>query len=172
MAEVMIAMPLETLLTNPNPSVPRPRSILSRFANPLSQHARNVFELAVEPEDRFRIYSPGQLVKGHVVLTVLKGFDITHLVVALHGYAKVYKHQIAPGEGLPALESLVQAKGTRGVEYHGNGLASLFQEEQVLCGSGFLKKQVYKFAFEIPFPPRNIPSAIDVSRHPLVCGFD
>ncbi|EXJ96435.1 hypothetical protein A1O1_01561 [Capronia coronata CBS 617.96] len=157
-------MPLESLLTNPNPTVPRPRSILSYFSGSLGRHARNMFDLVIEPEDPFRVYSPGQTVKGHVVLSVSKGFDLTHLVIALHGYAKVFKHQIAPGEGFPAPEGLISGKGTRGFQYHGSGLASLFQQEQVLCGSGFLKKHVYKFAFEIPFPNRSLPSTIDFER--------
>ncbi|EXJ65510.1 hypothetical protein A1O7_01851 [Cladophialophora yegresii CBS 114405] len=157
-------MPLESLLTNPNPPVPRPRSILSFLTNPLAKHARNMFDITIEPEDPFRTYSPGQTVKGHVILTVLKGFDITHLVVALHGYAKVYKHQIPPGEGVPAAEGLLNGQGSRGVQYHGNGLASLFQQEQVLCGNGFLKKHVYKFAFEISFPTKGLPSTIDFER--------
>ncbi|KAI9880007.1 MAG: ph-response sensor protein, partial [Watsoniomyces obsoletus] len=49
-------------------------------------------------------------------------------------------------------------------EYHGNGVASLFQEEQVLCGNGFLKKTVYKFAFELKFPAKSMPSTIDFER--------
>ncbi|KIX00324.1 uncharacterized protein Z518_10463 [Rhinocladiella mackenziei CBS 650.93] len=157
-------MPLESLLTNPHPAVPRSRSLLACFSNPLGKHARNMFDLAIEPDDPFRVYSPGQTVKGHVILTVSKGFDITHLVIALHGYAKVYKHQVAPGEGLPAPEGLMNGKGTKGFQYHGNGLASLFQNEQILCGNGFLKKHVYKFAFEVPFPAKSLPSTIDFER--------
>jgi hypothetical protein len=122
-----------------------------------------MFDLAIEPEDPFRTYSPGQTVKGHIVLTVHKGFDITHLVVSLHGYAKVFKHEVSRGETVPTPEIITNGKGQRGFEYHGNGLASLFQNEQILCGSGFLKKQVYRFAFEVPFPSRNLPSAIEVS---------
>jgi hypothetical protein len=132
------------------------------LSNPLGKHSRNIFDIAIELDDPFRTYSPAQKVKGHISLTVQKGFDITHLVVALHGYAKVYKHQIPPGDGLPAPEGLVNGQGSRGVQYHGNGLASLFQQEQVLCGSGFLKKSVYKFVFESPFPATGLPSAIDV----------
>lgn len=162
MAQILTAMPLESLLTNPNPAVPRSRNILTLFSQSLGKHARNMLELAIEPEDPFRVYSPGQTVKGHVILTVIKGFDITHLVVALHGYAKVYKHQISPGEGRPAPEGLMTGKGPRGFLYHGSGLATLFQNEQVLCGNGFLKKHVYKFAFEVPFPARSLPSTIDV----------
>ena len=168
MAQVVTAMPLESLLTNPNQAVPRSRSILSYFSSSLGKHARNMFDVAIEPEDPFRVYSPGQSVKGHVLLTVSKGFDITHLVIALHGYAKVYKHQIPPGERLPAPEGLATGKGTRGFQYHGNGLATLFQNEQVLCGSGFLKKHVYKFAFEVPFPAKSLPSTIDVCSPTIV----
>lgn len=163
MADVALAMPLDTLFTNPSPDVPRSKSILSRFSNPL-KHARNMFELAIEPEDPFKIYTAGETVKGHIVLTVTKGFDITHLVVSLHGYAKVFKHQITTGDGLLPSDHIINGKGSRGFEYHGNGLASLFQEEQVLCGSGFLKKQVYKFAFELQFPAKSMPSTIDFER--------
>lgn len=123
-----------------------------------------MFELSIEPEDAFKVYSPGESVKGHIVLTVLKGFDITHLVVGLHGYARVYRNQVTPGEGHPLAEAIVNGKGSRGFEYHGSGLLSLFQEEQVLCGSGFLKKQVYKFAFELKFPERSLPSTIEFER--------
>lgn len=123
-----------------------------------------MFELAVEPEDPFRVYSAGETVKGHIVLTVTKGFDITHLVVTLHGYAKVFKHQVTNGEGFSNNDFVVNGKGSRGFEYYGSGLASLFQEEQILCGSGFLKKQVYKFAFELPFPAKSMPSTLSFER--------
>jgi arrestin-related trafficking adapter 9 len=123
-----------------------------------------MFELAVEPEDPFRVYSAGETVKGHLVLTVTKGFDITHLVVTLHGYAKVFKHQVTNGEGFSNSDFVVNGKGSRGFEYYGSGLASLFQEEQILCGSGFLKKQVYKFAFELPFPAKSMPSTLSFER--------
>ncbi len=162
MAQILTAMPLESLFRNPTPPEPRPRALFSFLTNPLGKHARNIVDIAIEPEDQFRTYSPGQTVKGHITLTVLKGFDITHLVVALHGYAKVYKHQIPPGEGVPEPEGLTNGQGSRGVQYHGNGLASLFQNEQILCGNGFLKKSVYKFGFEISFPTKGLPSTINV----------
>jgi arrestin-related trafficking adapter 9 len=123
-----------------------------------------MFEVAVEPEDAFKVYSPGETVRGHIILTVLKGFDITHLVVALQGYARVYKHQITPGDGLPVADSIVNSKGSKGFEYHGNGVASLFQDEQILCGSGFLKKAVYKFAFDLQFPAKSMPSTVEFER--------
>lgn len=157
-------MPLETLFTNPNPPVSRSKSVLSHFKNPLSKHSRNLADFFIEPENPWRTYSPGDNVKGNVVLVVARGFDVTHLVVSLHGFAKVYKHRVIPGEEAPAAEILASGKGSRGFEYHGNGLASLFQDEIVLCGSGFLKKQIYKFGFELEFPEKNLPSSIDFER--------
>lgn len=132
--------------------------------NPLSKHSRNLAEFFIEPESPWKTYSPGDVVKGNVVLVVARGFDVTHLVVSLHGFAKVYKHRVVPGEGVPAADILGNGKGSRGFEYHGNGLASLFQDEIVLCGSGFLKKQVYKFGFELEFPGKSLPSSIDFER--------
>ncbi len=164
MADVLPPMPLESLLQNPNPAVSPSRSILSRFPNPLANHARNMFDVAIEPAHPFKVYSPGEAVRGNIVLTVFKAFDITHLVVALQGYARVYKHQVAPGDGVPVANCLVNGKGSKGFEYHGNGVASLFQEEQVLCGSGFLKKTKYKFAFELQFPSKSMPTTIDFER--------
>jgi arrestin-related trafficking adapter 9 len=164
MADVLLPMPRESLLQNPDPAVPRSRSLLSRLSNPLAKHARNMFDLAIEPEDSFKVYSPGEAVKGHIVLTVLKALDVTHLVVALQGYARVYKHQVVPGDGLPVANALINGKGSKGFEYHGNGVASLFQEEQVLCCSGFLRKAVYKFAFQLHFPTKSMPSSIEFER--------
>ena len=100
--------------------------------------------------------------KGHVLLTPAKGFDITHLVVALHGYAKVYRNYVVPGEGAPEPDLLINGQGNSGFAYHGKGLATLFQDEVVLCGSGFLKREVYKFQFELDFPAKGLPSSIDV----------
>jgi hypothetical protein len=131
---------------------------------PLSKHSRNLPEFTIEPENPWKTYSPGDIVKGNVVLVVARGFDLTHLVVSLHGYAKVYKHRVVPGEGGPPAEILGNGKGSRGFEYHGNGLVSLFQDEIVLCGSGFLKKQKYIFGFELEFPASNLPSTIEFER--------
>ena len=151
-------------LNSPNPAGPPSRSFLSRFSNPLSTNARNMFELSIEPDDPFKVYAPGEIIRGHVVLTVFKGFDITHLVVALHGCVKVYKHQLT-GEAVARADSPPPGKGTRDFEYYGNGSASLFQDERLLCGLGFLKKTIYRFVFELPFPTKSLPSAISVCGH-------
>lgn len=158
-------MPLETLIPNPDPPIQRTKSILTRFSSPLTKRSKHTFDFDVVLDHPVKEYRPGDLVSGHINLSVLKGFDITHLVIALHGYAKVFKHQCAPGEGRPTPEELVNGKGTRGFEYHGNGLVSLFQDEQTLCGSGFLRKQAYKFGFELQFPSSGLPSTIDVSLY-------
>lgn len=155
-------MPLDSLLTNPNPQVERSRSILSLFSNPLSKRTAKFFDLEIEPEHPHKTFRPGDVVKGTVALSVFKGFDITHLTILLHGYARVFKHQCSPREAKTTPEQLINGKGSRGFEYYGNGLASLFQDERTLCGSGFLKKQVYKFEFELQFPPHSLPSTIEV----------
>lgn len=155
-------MPLETLFSNPLPAIPPSRSLISRLTSPLGKRNRNIADFSIEPDHPYKAYTPGELVKGNVLLTVAKGFDVTHLVTCLHGYAKVYKNQVVPGEGVVADGILDIRGGNQGVEYRGNGLVSLFQDEVALCGDGFLKKGVYKFGFELEFPPKSLPSSIDV----------
>jgi hypothetical protein len=156
-------MPLETLFSNPLPAIPPPRSIISRIASPLAKRNRNIADFSIEPEHQWKTYGPGDLVKGNVLLTVTKSFDVTHLVTCLHGYAKVYKHQVVPGEAAVADGILDIRGGNQGVEYRGNGLVSLFQDEVPLCGDGFLRKGIYRFGFELEFPAKSLPSSIDVS---------
>lgn len=138
------------------------RSILSRFPNPLAKRNTKNFDFEIQPEELYKIYKPGDRVRGHITLHVFKGFEITHLTISLHGYARVFKHQLGPSEKKDTPDILVNGKGTHGFEYHGNGLASLFQDEQTLCGSGFLKKQDYRFEFELHFPCYSLPSTIKV----------
>ncbi|KAK5952782.1 ph-response sensor protein [Knufia fluminis] len=157
-------MPLETLFANPTPPVERSKSILSRFSSPLTKRSGKIFDFEIEPEHPHKTYKPGDSVKGQIVLSVFKGFEITHLTISLHGFARVFKHQATPGDHKNVPEQLVNGKGSHGFEYHGNGLASLFQDEQALCGSGFLKKQVYKFGFELQFPSYSLPSTIEFER--------
>jgi len=157
-------MPLETLFMNPNRPVERYRSILSCFSSPLSKRSAKIFDFDIEPEHPHKTYRPGDIVTGDIVLSVSKGFDITHLTISLHGFARVFKHQAVPGDQKNVPEQLSNGRGTHGFEYHGNGLASLFQKEQVLCSSGFLKKQKYKFGFELQFPDYSLPSTIEVCR--------
>lgn len=156
-------MPLESLFSNPAPSISRRNSLLSRFAAPLANRNRNVAEFFVEPDDPWKSYFPGEIIKGCVVLKIAKNLPITHLVICLHGHARVYKNQVVPGDGVATSGFLGAGRGSRGVEYLGNGFASLFEDEVVLCGEGLLKKGIYKFKFELGFPPQGLPSSIDVS---------
>ncbi|KAJ3501145.1 hypothetical protein NM208_g16994 [Fusarium decemcellulare] len=48
--------------------------------------------------------------------------------------------------------------------FHGNGLASLFQDEQVLSGEGRLEPGRYEFGFNLMFPEKDLPSSIDFER--------
>lgn len=65
-----------------------------------------------------------------------------------------------PRDGAP----LGTGSGTskKGAEYFGNGFASLFEDEVVLCGQGRLLPGAYKFKFELELPPKGLPSSIDV----------
>lgn len=154
-------------------SIPAPakhRSILSKFTNRFSNRNRNISEYYIQPDDPWRKYSPGEIVKGAVVLTVVKPVRITHLVVCLHGFAKVFKNPVAPGDNAEDSGFLGPGRGRRNGEYLGNGFASLFEDEVVLCGDGRLKEGIYKFRFELCFPPYNLPSSINVGRpFPFLC---
>lgn len=150
--------------SNVDSSLPptRSRSLISKFTNRFSNRNRNISDFHIEPDDPWKTYSPGNVVKGSVILTVTKPLRITHLVVCLHGYAKVFKNSVAPGEQAEESGYLGPGRGRRGGEYLGNGFASLFEDEVVLCGDGRLKEGVYKFGFELCFPPYRLPSSIQV----------
>ena len=97
-------------------------------------------------------------------MTIHKPVRVTHLVLCLHGFVKVFKHCNAPGEGISKEDGYAgTGRGKRGTEYWGNGLASLFEEEIVLCGEGRLGLGVYSFKFDVQLPSDGLPSSIDVS---------
>lgn len=146
------------------------KSLSARFTNSLSRRARNVVDFTIEPDDKYRVYRPGDTVTGHVVVTVPKALEITHIVCALHGWAQVYRYERTPGEVTSVPDAIVNAKGSTDFEYHGNGLATLFRDEQVLCGSGLLTTSIFKFGFELQFPAISLPSTLDV--RPTATGSD
>ncbi|KAM5440044.1 ph-response sensor protein [Microsporum canis] len=139
----------------------RHRSILSKLTSRFGNRNRNISEFYVQPDDPWKSYHPGEVVKGAVVLTVVKPVRITHLVVCLHGYAKVFKNAVGPGEHAEESGYLGPGRGRRDGEYLGNGFTSLFEDEVVLCGDGRLKEGIYKFRFELCFPPYSLPSSIN-----------
>jgi hypothetical protein len=143
------------------PSISSSRSLFSRLTSPLKSRARNLTEFYIEPEEPHRQYSPGDLVKGAVVLTVVKPIRITHLTVCLHGLVRVFKNPNGANDPLPDA-GLVASSNPRRTQYFGNGHASLFQDEQTLCGEGRLEPTEYRFNFELEFPEKGLPSSIDV----------
>ena len=144
----------------------RTRSPLSRITSAFSTKPRNLTGFNIVLDEPHRKYAPGDAVNGQIELTVHKLTRITHIVLSLLGYVKVYKHPVVLGDGVPAdVTAPSTGKGRRGTEYHGNGQALLFEEETIVCGEGRLTPGRYAFKFGIRFPSSGLPSSLDV-------GFD
>ncbi|KAJ5610673.1 hypothetical protein N7510_007392, partial [Penicillium lagena] len=131
---------------------------------PLGQRNRNITDFYIDPDDPWRSYFPGDVIKGTVVVVAVRPVRITHVVVCLHGCVKVFKNATPAGEATPDLGFLGPGRGRRGAEYMGNGLATLFEDEVVLCGDGRLKEGKYMFRFEMSLPPYPLPSSINFER--------
>jgi len=103
-------------------------------------------------------------VSGSLNLKVVKPTRVTHIVVCLHGFVQVYKNPGSPpSDSYRANSSRIgSGRGSRAGEYFGNGFASLFEDEVVLCGDGRLGEGVYQFNFNVEFPERDLPSSISV----------
>ncbi|KAI1097273.1 hypothetical protein F4804DRAFT_339364 [Jackrogersella minutella] len=144
-----------------SPSKP---SFFSRLTSPLRSRTRNLADFHVRLQEPHRQYSAGDHIRGHVILSVVKPVRITHLTVALHGFVRVYKHAGAGAQLSPVNPAVVSHDKNRNVRYFGNGLASLFQDEQVLCGEGRLKPTRFEFEFDLIFPAKGLPSSIDFER--------
>ncbi|KAJ5580460.1 hypothetical protein N7450_006761 [Penicillium hetheringtonii] len=151
--------------TSTSPVLSRNRnSFLSKFRSPLGNRNRSITDYYIDLDDPWRSYFPGDVIKGTVIVTVVRPVRITHIVVCLHGYVKVFKNATPAGEAAPDLGFLGPGRGRRGAEYLGNGLATLFEDEVVLCGEGRLKEGIYKFRFEMSLPPYALPSSINFER--------
>ncbi|KJZ73527.1 hypothetical protein HIM_07083 [Hirsutella minnesotensis 3608] len=142
-------------------------SLLSRITLPLPlplrNRNRNVADFHIRCDDPYRKYSAGDSVRGSVILAVVKPLRITHLVVSLHGHVRVLKDPTAAAKAQHAT-AIPPAGASSRPQYHGNGLASLFQDEQVLSGEGRLEPGKYEFGFDLVFPNSNLPSSIDFER--------
>ncbi|KAI1461931.1 hypothetical protein F4805DRAFT_188150 [Annulohypoxylon moriforme] len=143
-----------------SPSKP---SFFSRLTS-LRSRTRNLADFHIRLHEPHRQYSAGDHVRGHVILSVVKPIRITHLTVALHGFVRVYKHAGAGAQLSPVNPAVISHDKNRNVRYFGNGLASLFQDEQVLCGEGRLKPTRFEFEFDLIFPSKGLPSSIDFER--------
>lgn len=144
----------------------RPRRLLSRLASatPFASKSRNIADFFIHVEDPHKQYCQGDVVSGNLRLKILKPMRVTHIVVCLHGFVQVYK---TPGshrsDSFRANNTNIgSARGSRAGEYFGNGFASLFEDEVVLCGDGRLGEGTYQFDFNVEFPERDLPSSISV----------
>lgn len=142
------------------------RRLISRLASPFAHKTRKLTDFYIEVDDPHRQYSPGDLVSGCVNLKVVQPTRVTHVVVCLHGFVQVYKNPGAPpAHGYRANGAHIgTGRGSKTGEYFGNGFATLFEDEVVLCGDGRLGEGVYKFNFNLEFPDRDLPSSISVRR--------
>lgn len=141
---------------------PSSRSFFSRFTLPIrSRSTRNLIDFHIRPAEPHRKYNAGDPVKGAVVLAIVKPIRVTHLTVALRGFVRVYKNPNAANE--PFVTPELVSDGVSQFRFLGNGYASLFQDEQVLCADGRLEAGRYEFNFELMFPEHGLPSSIEVS---------
>ncbi|KAF1980885.1 hypothetical protein K402DRAFT_415769 [Aulographum hederae CBS 113979] len=157
-------MPSSGRSPSPQSTSPATRSLFSRFKAPFNTKTRHITEYFVQPDDPHRQYGPGDIIKGSVIVKVVKPIRVTHIVVCLHGYAQVYKNPNSPGEGYKAFNGLVGSGKVKKGGYFGNGFVSLFEDEVVLCGEGKLGEGTYQFNFELEFPRERLPTSIDFER--------
>ena len=149
-------------------SSPQIQSVFSKFASSFTARKRNVAEYYIRLKEPHRQYSPGDKVDGTVVLTVTKPLRISHLVVCLHGFVKVYNSARPPSQCVSRDGSrLGGGIGKRGSTYFGDGFASLFENEIALCGEGRLEPGSFEFQFSLEFPSQGIPSSISVCQESI-----
>jgi hypothetical protein len=148
------------------------RALISRIAAPFSPRPRYITDLIIDTADPHRTYAPGDSVRGDVSFTAHKAIKITHLVVQLHGFVKIYKNATPPGEGIPAEASAMNSfQNFRAGRSRAIGCAKIFEEEQVLCGQGTLGPGRYQVPFNVRFPAAPLPSSLDVSNSLVVDAF-
>lgn len=124
---------------------------------------RNVADFHILPDEPHKKYSAGEHVRGAVVLAVVKPLRITHLTVCLQGIVRVQKDPTSTSFMSRRSGAVAVPQGSSDrPRYHGQGLASIFQDEQVLCGEGRLEARKYEFHFDLLFPEKRLPSSIDV----------
>ncbi|KAI9809735.1 MAG: hypothetical protein M1825_000168 [Sarcosagium campestre] len=138
------------------------RKILTRLTSSFSNRSRNLSDFYIRPNDQYRHYSQGDIVRGAVCLTLARPVRITHLVLSLRGYVRVLKTG-APGQALDD-PNWRPGRAKSNAEFRGDGYASIFQREVVLCGDGRLDARSYEFDFELAFPAHRLPSSIDFER--------
>lgn len=97
------------------------------------------------------------------MVTVIKPLRITHLVVCLHGFVKVFANAKTATDIISRDGGFLGGgTGKRGSEYFGNGFASLFENEVTLGGEGRLEMGSFEFEFDLELPSAGLPSSISV----------
>lgn len=140
-------------------------SFFSRFALPIrSRNSRNLVDFHIRPSEPHRKYNAGDNVRGAVILTVVKPIRLTHLTVALRGFVRVYKNPNAANESVNPPPHGIDSDGISQFRFLGNGYATLFQDEQVLCADGRIETGRYEFNFDLVFPEKDLPSSIEFER--------
>ncbi|KAK2594155.1 ph-response sensor protein [Conoideocrella luteorostrata] len=160
--------PVAVPVKSPSTGATRP-SLLSRLSLPLQlplpfrSRNRSFPDFHIRCEEPHKKYSAGDAVRGAVVLALVKPLRLTHLVVSLHGYVRVLKDPTSVAKA-QSVTTLPPPGSSRRPQYQGNGLTSLFQDEQVLSGEGRIEPGKYEFGFELIFPDKGLPSSIDFER--------
>ena len=156
---------VSTFVTDLTQRLTNPSHLVSKFTPPFAQRKKNSAEHFIQLKEPHKRYSPGDRVEGSVVVNVTKPIRVTHLLVRLHGFVKVYNSPRVPGRSGPRDGGILPSgMGKRGCEYFGNGFASLFENETALCGEGRLEAGTFEFEFVLEFPPEGLPSSIDVDK--------
>ncbi|KAH8163536.1 hypothetical protein CIB48_g4708 [Xylaria polymorpha] len=157
-------VPTLTMSPTCRSTTPPPKtSFFSRLTAPIRSRSRNLADFHIRLKEPHRHYSAGDHVHGFVILSVVKPIRVTHLTVTLHGYVRAFKSSSAAAQLAPVNPAIISHGGRNG-RYHGNGHASLFQDEIVLCGEGRLEASRWEFEFDLQFPDLELPSSIDFER--------
>ena len=145
------------------------KSFASRVSSLIGSKSSHIGSYDIELDEPYKLYAAGDKIKGKVVLEVLRPLGITHIVVCLFGYVEVFKNHSKAVKSRPRNNTTRVAKqsGKRWVsEYYGDGYASLFEDEHVICGQGRLDPKLYHFRFEVEFPmDMQLPTSRDASRY-------
>lgn len=148
---------------SPSRGQPPRAPLISRIAAPFSPRPRHISDLNIDIADPHRVYAPADIVRGSVTFATHKLIKLTHVVIQLHGFVKIYKNATPPGEGLPSEASANSPfSSLRAGHARVIGHAKILEEERVLCGQGTLGPGRYQVPFSIQFPATKLPSSLDV----------
>lgn len=157
---------MSTESTNGSPTSRFKRSVSNKIGHYFPTRSAHINAFSIELDEPHRQHGPGDTVSGTVVLNVGRPLGVTHVVVCLYGYVEVFKnHQKGRASHRRNNVGRISGGGSKRwvAEYYGDGFASLFEEEIVLCGEGRLDPKLYHFKFEIDFPTDlDLPTSIDV----------